>query len=206
MTTYKLTYFNLNALAEPIRWAFKVAEVDFEDERIEMENWAEIKESGRFPGKQMPLLEVDGVVYTQSNAILRYVGRKFGLVSNDELLNLRTDQVVDLAVDGRLAFRRFLMENDPEKKEEVRKELLTTICPNILKQLSDIVALTTDGDFIAGSKLTYGDLSLANWLSIWPMLDANLLDSYPVLVKQRDAVLALPQIKDWVAARPVTRL
>lgn len=34
MSKYKLTYYNLQGLAEPIRYIFKVAGVEFEDNRI----------------------------------------------------------------------------------------------------------------------------------------------------------------------------
>ena len=44
---YKLTYFNLGALAEPIRWAFAVAKVPFEDERIDLGDWPVLMKSGR---------------------------------------------------------------------------------------------------------------------------------------------------------------
>jgi len=43
--TYKLTYFNLRALAEPIRLIFAAAGVEYEDIRIERPQWPELKQS-----------------------------------------------------------------------------------------------------------------------------------------------------------------
>ena len=41
---YKLLYFNIKGLAEPIRYLFSYGKVEYEDERIENpEEWAKIK-------------------------------------------------------------------------------------------------------------------------------------------------------------------
>lgn len=46
MVSYKLTYFNRRGRAEPIRYLFAVADVPFEDHRIdEKEEWPSIKAS-----------------------------------------------------------------------------------------------------------------------------------------------------------------
>jgi prostaglandin-H2 D-isomerase / glutathione transferase len=44
MPTYKLTYFNFKALAEPIRFLLKFGNIEFEDVRIEMEMWPKVKD------------------------------------------------------------------------------------------------------------------------------------------------------------------
>jgi hypothetical protein len=41
--TYKLTYFNVKALAEPIRFLLSYGGVEFEDYRFEKEEWPQLK-------------------------------------------------------------------------------------------------------------------------------------------------------------------
>lgn len=43
MSVYKLTYFNVPALGEPIRFLLSYLEIDFEDSRFEPEQWPSIK-------------------------------------------------------------------------------------------------------------------------------------------------------------------
>lgn len=45
MPTYKLTYFNVKALAEPLRLLLSYGGADFEDVRLEKENWPAVKNS-----------------------------------------------------------------------------------------------------------------------------------------------------------------
>jgi glutathione S-transferase len=45
MTVYKLTYFNLKAMAEPIRFLLSYGNIEFEDVRIERDDWPKVKPS-----------------------------------------------------------------------------------------------------------------------------------------------------------------
>ena len=84
MTTYKLTYFDFDGgRGEPVRIAFHAAGVDFEDHRISFEEFMETRNSMRFTCA--PTLEIDGVEVTQSNGMLRYVGKMAGLYPEDEM-------------------------------------------------------------------------------------------------------------------------
>lgn len=50
---------------------------------------------------QLPLLEIDGKVMFQSLAIARFLGRKFGLYSEDAMEAYEIDNVVDTINDFR---------------------------------------------------------------------------------------------------------
>jgi glutathione S-transferase len=52
------------------------AGVKFEDIRFTMESWPELKD--KFELKQVPVLEDNGKMYCQMNAILEYLGKKYG--------------------------------------------------------------------------------------------------------------------------------
>lgn len=96
---YKLTYFNERARGEPIRLIFVYAGVPFEDNRLTEKEFYSRKESKflasldkttsltyflAFPNGQLPILEVDGELLSQSGAITRFVARKFGLGGHDD--------------------------------------------------------------------------------------------------------------------------
>lgn len=49
----------------------------------------------------MPILEVDGKVASQSIAILRYLGKRFGLTGSNEWEDLLVDSVADTFADFR---------------------------------------------------------------------------------------------------------
>lgn len=43
--TYKLYYFNIRALAEPIRYLLAYGKITYEDVRVEREDWPTLKPS-----------------------------------------------------------------------------------------------------------------------------------------------------------------
>ncbi|KAH7704464.1 CBN-GST-8 protein [Aphelenchoides avenae] len=47
----------------------------------------------------LPFIEVDGKIAAQSTAILRYVGRKYGLSGEDEWEQLKVDELIDYEMD-----------------------------------------------------------------------------------------------------------
>ena len=62
--TLRLTYFDGPGRADPVRWALRFAGIEFEDERLSIEAWDEMRESGErdVPLLQLPLLTVNTVV------------------------------------------------------------------------------------------------------------------------------------------------
>ena len=93
MSQLKLTYFNFHGgRGEPTRLALHMGGVAFEDHRFGFADFPEIRKSA--PLGQVPVLEVDGVRVTQSDAITRYAGKLAGLYPTDALQALLCDEVM----------------------------------------------------------------------------------------------------------------
>ena len=67
---------------------FFVGCIPFEDVRISRDSWSSMK--GQVAHGQLPNLEVDGYVLTQSTAICRYAGVLAGLYPTNDPLQVRT--------------------------------------------------------------------------------------------------------------------
>eukprot|EP00959_Pyramimonas_sp_CCMP1952_P282117 5896887-Pyramimonas_sp.AAC.3 len=69
----KVTYFNIEAVAEKLRLALSMTNTPFEDERVDFKDWQGMKPDVKF--NQLPVLEVDGEKMYQSSAQLRFLGK-----------------------------------------------------------------------------------------------------------------------------------
>ncbi|CAG7731359.1 unnamed protein product [Allacma fusca] len=208
MPEYKLVYFDIRAVAEPIRWIFKAAKVPFEDERISYEDWKAEKKNPRFPLGQIPTLEVDGKVWTQSYAIGRYLAKTFGFTVEDDFLNYRSEQVSEIIEDCRLIaiplVYEVLGDNNPEVVKNLKEKIIKDVFPRHFTQINSIIE-ETEGVFITGNKITHGDFVLASWLNMWEdLVDPTILENFPLLEKQKLAVTSIPEIQEWLQNRPKT--
>ena len=68
------------------------ARVKFEDIKVNMLEWEEMKE--KFPNMQLPILDIDGVILNQSSDILRYLGSEFGYYSSEPMAAYEADWLV----------------------------------------------------------------------------------------------------------------
>jgi glutathione S-transferase len=100
----KLTYFDVPARAYPIRTAFKIAGVEFIDERISFQQLKDAKGtvgySAEYPLGSVPTLTLpDGRVITQSVAIARYAAKQSNLYPSDPLQALVVDELIDTVAE-----------------------------------------------------------------------------------------------------------
>ena len=99
---FVLKYFDFQGRAEPIRYIFAHAGVEYVDERVPVERWAELKKS--FPFGVLPVLELGGAhVLAGSTAIARYLAER---VRSSSSRRQRTGQRQDFlrrgCSDGRI--------------------------------------------------------------------------------------------------------
>jgi glutathione S-transferase len=157
MTRYRLTYFDINGgRGESIRLAFHIGGIEFEDVRLKGADFGKVRESFRF--RALPALEIDGQQITQSNAILRYVGKLSGLYPTDDLQALHCDEVMDAVEDLNHAVgRTFGLKGEAMK--QAREELVAGRLATYLRGLDALLA-RGGGEYFADARLTVADLKV----------------------------------------------
>lgn len=199
MASYKLSYFNITGLAEPIRMLLKYGNIDFVDDRVERDDWPNRKPE--MPFGKMPVLTINGKQYHQSLALARYCAKLVKLVGKDQLEDLEIEGMVETINDLRQHISMYNYEADPAIKESRKDKLFNETIPYFLERLDKIAK--ENGGHLACNKLTWADIyftSLSDHMIV--MTNREVLAKYANLTKVRDTVLAIPQIKKWVEVRP----
>jgi len=204
MAEYKLTYFNARGVAEPIRWILAYSGQNYEDIRIEREQWPELKP--KTPWGQLPVLTLpDGSQLAQSVTIARYLARKFNLTGTTDLDAARCDELVDALGDLKNEWKKFFLEQDATKKEEAKKNLLETVVPKYLSKLDQRIE-NNPKKRLVGDDFTWADLMIVTSLSsLETSLETEVTSAYPNLKGLKEEVENIPAIKTWIEKRPVTQ-
>lgn len=203
MTDYKLTYFDMDGgRAEPVRIAFHAAGIEFDDVRISFAEFMKQRQSMRF--NCVPLMEIDGVVVTQSNAMCRYAGKKAGLYPEDDVQALYCDEAMG-AIEDLLhsIVQTFGLEGD--ELRTAREKLADGWLSVFLKGLNEL--LERGGDYFADHRLTVADLKvfgISRWLMSGQLehIPTDIVERLaPRLVAHERRVAADPVVAAYYASR-----
>ncbi len=202
MTQFKLTYFDFNGgRGEPIRIAFHIGGIDFEDVRLKFPEFKELQPSLRF--EALPVLEIDGQTITQSNSILRYVGKQAGLYPADDLQALYCDETMSAVEDlSHAVGRTFGLKGDEMK--QAREDLVKGRLATYIKGLDGLLA-RGGGKFFADGRMTVADLkvfvetrNLAK--GTLDHVPTDIVEKLaPVLAEHRDRIAKDPRIVAYSA-------
>ncbi|CAF4878564.1 unnamed protein product [Pieris macdunnoughi] len=203
MENVVLYYFPFKGLGEGLRMLLSYGGQKFEDHRVPKDQWPEFKP--KTPFGQMPVLEINGKKYSQTLAMSRYLGRKYGIAGDNLEESFEIDQNMDFFTDIRLKASTVMLEQDPDIKQKIKDDLEKNYYPVALKKLDEIIG--KNNGHIANGKLSWGDFVIAgvydamkNLLLQMPDLD----EKYPNLTKLRENVVSLPKVKEYVASAPKT--
>ena len=194
--------------AEVGRITLFIGDVEFEDLRIDREEFLWAKESGKLydgtvmPFHQMPVLVVDRTSIAQTGGIARFCGKLSGLYPTDNHLKAaQIDQFIDFATDLNTMVSSTNQIQNEDQKLAARLELATG---PLKRKLGMLERLIPEGsDWIVPNSISIADIA------IWRVLGwftSGLLDGMPKdlladFPKIRHACLAVDQhtkVQEWI--------
>lgn len=200
MTRPKLTYFDMPvSRGEECRLAFALAGVDFEDNRIPRESWGALRPTTPFGA--LPVLEVPGhPAIAQSNAILAYIGRRYGVHPTDLVEAARHEAVMAHVEDLRATVAASGRNLDEGAKVRAR-ELIATI--TIPAWAGFVESQIGDGPFYAGERPMVVDVKLYMGMrsfrrGVMDHIPTTVFDAFPKLLRLYEAVEAWAPVKAWI--------
>ena len=198
MSTPILSYFDFpGGRGEASRLALHIAGVDWVDDRFSGD-WPARKTTTPFGG--LPTLEVPGQgIIAQSNAILAYIGRQYGLLPTDSWEAARHEALMNAVEDLRAEVATTGKKDDIEKKkarEAFASGYFQRWVTNVSKQIQ--------GPFVSGDTISVADLKLfvalrAYTKGVYDHIPRDILAPYPKVSTLIDAVAAHPRVADWYA-------
>ena len=207
----KLSYFNLEGLAEPIRLMFKIANVEFEDHRFSFEEWPALKAT--FPNGSVPVLTnpKDDMVMTQSNGILKYFGAQHGMYPSDPKAAYLVDEIMEMVGDfSKSASYSIYVGMRPEAlghfdlEAEAKAAIIKRMREELMKvmpgQLANLDKKVGQTGFLTTGKVTVADLVTYCRLrglrrGVMDGIPKDVVDSHVNLMALYEKVEALPAVK-----------
>jgi glutathione synthase/RimK-type ligase-like ATP-grasp enzyme len=209
---FTLGYWGIRGLAAPLRMMLEYTNAQYIDVRYGSPGVPDWHGEAKAPLKDqnalinLPYVELNGKVVTQSNACFRFVGKKLGLNGRGDDASVSNDEVLCQAMDLRDAVIGMVYPfkgiKDRKGYETAMKKSLTdgdaignfTKFEGYLKQ-----AGTT---FMCGNKPCTGDFHVFEMLDQHEMMAKDLkmpspLEKYPGLKAYYDKFKSLPQLEKY---------
>ncbi|CAI5449277.1 unnamed protein product [Caenorhabditis angaria] len=205
--TYKLFYVNARGRAEPIRLIFHYFNVDFEDYRMEKEEFGEAKEKA--PMHQLPYMELDGGKTTlcQTLAMCRYLGKSiqperwFGGATKTD--SAKVDMFADAFCDlFNLAMNAVYA--DEKIKEFQMESFKAAIGPKL--KIQENLLKKSKGDYFVGKSIHWCDVYILGILQALDELQDGIFDDLPELTAYYLRMRNLPELRDYISQNwPATK-
>ena len=142
----------------------------------------------------------------QSSAIERYIAHKCGLMGSNEEEAAIIECTVDHVNDIKGAFRKVRDMPDGDSKTEELKAFYSTHLPTWLGKLEKSLLYSQANDCSVGNQLTYSDVAiwhLCNEFFKYADIE-SAVRANPKIEAISRKVASHPQVKKWLAERPVT--
>ena len=200
-TDITLGYWGIRGLAQPIRFLLVYAEVPFSEIRLgvfqdgtlmsreeEDKDWQHIRSTLAMPFPNLPYLidtsESDPIRLTQSNAILRYLARRYDFYGKSESERAAIDVLQDQAYDFRNAIIKTAYTLG-EEYSDVYEQFATDTLPKYLDSFESYLQHNGHEKYFVGNRLSLVDFVLYELL--WQM---TLMVPQSITKSKRPTLLA----------------
>jgi len=200
MPSYKLVYFNTRGRAEISRWVFAQAGVEYEDTRVDMEQWAKLKPGS--PTGTAPYLEVDNAKIGGSGAVSMFLAKEFGLAGSSNIEEATVRSLYDVMGDSMEAFIKVVFCEDEVKRDQLMKEYREKTLPKHISVLAK--QLEGGNKWLVGDKVSLADITIASFCEQLSGPLEEVLKANKAVSDLVNRVRELPNIKAWIETRPVT--
>ena len=189
-----ITYFDIRARAEPIRLILEELGIEYDDQQVSADDWAELK--SKTPFGWLPAYREGDLEIWQSHAIYRHLARVHDLYGSGEEERVRCDVVEEALADlnsliGRAPWRPGF---DKTRADFIRSELSP-----VLERLERFLRTNETGtSFWVGSSLTFVDLIAFAVLDCTGAMFPEALAQHPVLQRFCDEFARRPRIAAYL--------
>nr|WRX05928.1 GSTS1h [Helicoverpa armigera] len=195
----KLQYFDLNGLAEPLRYLLHYTKQEFEDYRHDIATWPDPKIKESLPFGQFPVYEEDGRVLCQTLAIAKYVARGTDLIPSDPWENALAEQAVYSITDYHKNVIACIQEQDREKKSEMKNKLINETIEYYFSRLNKL--LNENGGYFSG-KLSWVEFVLCGTIEASNLFFSLQIEKdYPAIKAVMEEITSAPGVKEYIEAR-----
>ena len=213
----ELGYWAIRGLGQPIRFLLAFAEIPFSevrlganqdgtlitDKSVESADWDEHKKTLEFPFPNLPyLIDKSGpgeLHLTQSNAVMRHLGRRFDLYGDSESDRAAIDVLQDEAYD----YRNWIIETTYVEQTEYPKtlsEFIATAIPRYVDRFEQYLQSTGTTSHFVGKRISLVDFILYEliWQTSVMIPDSITVNNRPSLFAFIESFANIPQITAYM--------
>ena len=194
MSEAKLTYFNGWGLAEQARWMLSATGVSWSQKGlIKYEEFDTLRTTNQLLFNQLPLLEIDGLNLSQSQAIIRYLAERGNLIPSSTAEKAHVDMVSEAIRDCRGTVSGYPFSPNKENHLAEARKTLAKYFPIFEKIVND------KGGIYVNGNVSYADILLAELIEelCFNMFDnEQILCDYPKLQLLHSKVVAFTGIEE----------
>ena len=193
----KLFYFLGRGRAETTRWMLSINEINFINVPINTpEDLLKLRNTGKLPFDQIPLLEIDGMCLSQSVAMVKYLARLGGYYGSNHKEALYCDMFAGAISDFAETAMQAPFQPSNNLALETLKNRFQKFSPKFELRIKE-----NGNNLCVGNKITFADILLTEALNSYIEWIPNLLNESKILSSLYERIMNEKAIKNYLNSK-----